>query len=78
MRIVVVGLSIPIFCAGLIAYAYTEELVYSGITQVIGYPYRDLGLVLLALSVVILIVGFALPTPKKTSGHPTDGVAAPS
>jgi len=72
--LVVLGIFLVVFGAAGYLYAQTENFL--GITVTIGYPYRDLGLVLIVMGLVAVIVG-AATGGEETRPVPIPRVVAP-
>lgn len=64
MNKTIVGLGILVLLAGAVLYLYPATPNQSTLSQTI-YPYREYGLILSGVGIVVLVAGLAIPKRKR-------------
>ncbi len=65
MRGEVLGLGVLVLIIGIVAYFYPQQVNLFGTVITVGYPYRDLGTVLIAVGFIALIGGAAMKNESE-------------
>lgn len=70
---VVAVLGVLLFVSGIVAYSYEETLIDLGFVEVVTYPYRDVGVLMMIGGLAMIVVGVVLAAIMTTKPGMTYG-----